>query len=290
MLVGALSHSGRFRGVFCEQMTFGHLAEAMHRVLVALGGTPRVVADRSDGHGRDPGHRPADRRRRAGGQALRRRGRGLPAAAARSARASSRPRSSTSTRSWWRSARSRTMAEAQRSIWIAGASTVADQRQRPAATVGELGAGEPLRALPAAAYPALIAVERKVARARRWSRSRATTTASRPATPGARVTVRARVGEPRPADRLRRGRADRDAPPRPGGRRPDDPQRRARRRARARRPGRVHHRPRLPAQGQPAARPGTRSPSSRACSGLTGEPAPVDRSGAATPQLAEVAC
>jgi hypothetical protein len=42
VLLGALSHSGRFRGVFCEQMTFGHLAEAMHRVLVALGGTPRV--------------------------------------------------------------------------------------------------------------------------------------------------------------------------------------------------------------------------------------------------------
>jgi hypothetical protein len=42
VLLGALSRSGRFRGVFCEQMTFGHLAEAMHRVLVALGGTPRV--------------------------------------------------------------------------------------------------------------------------------------------------------------------------------------------------------------------------------------------------------
>jgi transposase len=42
VLLGALSHSGRFRGVFCEQMTFGHLADAMHRVLVALGGTPRV--------------------------------------------------------------------------------------------------------------------------------------------------------------------------------------------------------------------------------------------------------
>lgn len=34
LLLGALSHAGRFRGVFCEQMTFGHLAEAMHRVLV----------------------------------------------------------------------------------------------------------------------------------------------------------------------------------------------------------------------------------------------------------------
>ena len=29
VLVGALSHSGRFRAVFCEQMTFGHLAEAL---------------------------------------------------------------------------------------------------------------------------------------------------------------------------------------------------------------------------------------------------------------------
>ena len=42
VLVGALSHSGRFRGVFCEQMTFGHLAGAMHEILVALGGTARV--------------------------------------------------------------------------------------------------------------------------------------------------------------------------------------------------------------------------------------------------------
>jgi hypothetical protein len=42
LLVGGLSHSGRFRAVFCEQMTFGHLAEAMHQVLLGLGGTPRV--------------------------------------------------------------------------------------------------------------------------------------------------------------------------------------------------------------------------------------------------------
>jgi transposase len=42
VLLGALSHSGRFRAVFCEQMTFGHLADAMHRVLAGLGGTPRV--------------------------------------------------------------------------------------------------------------------------------------------------------------------------------------------------------------------------------------------------------
>jgi transposase len=42
VLIGVLSHSGRFRAVFCEQMTFGHLAEAVHQVLVGLGGTARV--------------------------------------------------------------------------------------------------------------------------------------------------------------------------------------------------------------------------------------------------------
>src|SRR5215210_5008549 len=41
-LVGALSHSGRFRAVLCEQMTFGHLAGALHEILTGLGGTARV--------------------------------------------------------------------------------------------------------------------------------------------------------------------------------------------------------------------------------------------------------
>jgi transposase len=42
LLVGALSHSGRFRAVFCEQMTFGYLAGALHEILAGLGGTARV--------------------------------------------------------------------------------------------------------------------------------------------------------------------------------------------------------------------------------------------------------
>ncbi len=45
MLIGALSHSGRFRAVFCEQMTFGHLAEAMHGVLGRAGRHQPGVAD-----------------------------------------------------------------------------------------------------------------------------------------------------------------------------------------------------------------------------------------------------
>ena len=57
VLVGALSHSGRFRSVFCEQMTFGHLAGAMHQVLVAFGRHAAGVAHRPDGNDRDAADR-----------------------------------------------------------------------------------------------------------------------------------------------------------------------------------------------------------------------------------------
>ena len=159
------------------------------------------------------------------------------------------------TRSWWRSARSPRSAEAQA---IAGPLVRRGRRPRAAAaaaTVAELGAAEPLRALPAAAYPALIAVERKASRSalvafegNRYS------VAARPR-PAARVTVHARVGEPHPADRLRR-RASCVATHRraPAGAGQTVRSRRARRGARAGRAGRVHDRARLPAQGQPAAR------------------------------------
>jgi hypothetical protein len=68
------------------------------------------------------------------------------------------------TRSWWRTAAVATPGDAQRGLdtWSAN---VADRRKRPAGTVAEIAAGEVLRALPAAAYPAQIAVERKVSRA-----------------------------------------------------------------------------------------------------------------------------
>ena len=41
VLVGALSHSGRVRGVFADGMTFAHLIEALDGVLRRLGGTTR---------------------------------------------------------------------------------------------------------------------------------------------------------------------------------------------------------------------------------------------------------
>jgi transposase len=41
LLVGALSHSSKWRGVLCESMEQPHLADAQHRVALALGGLTR---------------------------------------------------------------------------------------------------------------------------------------------------------------------------------------------------------------------------------------------------------
>jgi hypothetical protein len=193
VLVGALSHSGRFRGVFCEQMTFGHLADAMHRVLVELGGTPRVWRTDRMATIVIPG---TDRLTVDAAQAAKHYGTEITACPPRRAQRKGVVEAAIkyTTRSWWRSAQVTTMAEAQRSLdrWSV---EVADQRHGVGGTVGELGAAEPLRALPAAAYPALIVVERKASRSalvafegNRYSVP--------PGHAARTMTVQARVGEP----------------------------------------------------------------------------------------------
>ena len=193
VLVGALSHSGRFRGVFCEQMTFGHLAEAMHRVLVALGGTPRVWRTDRMATIVIPG---TDRLTVDAAQAAKHYGIEITVCPPRRAQRKGVVEAAIKylTRSWWRSAPVQTMAEAQRSLdrWSA---EVADQRRGHGGGVGEIGAAEPLRALPAAAYPALIAVQRTASRSalvafegNRYSVA--------PGHVGRMLAVRARVGEP----------------------------------------------------------------------------------------------
>jgi transposase len=193
LLVGALSHSGRWRGVFCEQMTLGHLAGALHQVLEALGGTPRVwrvdrmatavipgtdrlnpqFAQMAKHYGADVAICPAHRPQR----------KGVVEAAIRFIGGR-----------WWRTAKATTMLEAQQSL-DAFAVGVSDARRRRGSTVGELGAAEPLRALPALAFPAEITVERVCSRSalvafegNRYSVP--------PGHAGRRVVVRARVGEP----------------------------------------------------------------------------------------------
>jgi transposase len=193
VLVGALAHSGRFRAVFCEQMTFGHLAEAMHRVLAGLGGTPRVWRTDRMATIVIAG---ADRLTVDAGQAAKYYGVEVAVCPPRRAQRKGVVEAAIKylTRSWWRSAKVATMAEAQASLdrWSV---EVADQRRRPAGTVGEIGAAEPLRALPSAAYPTVIAVERRASRSALVA-FEANHYSVPPAHAGRMVTVHARVGEP----------------------------------------------------------------------------------------------
>jgi transposase len=193
VLLGALSHSGRFRGVFCEQMTFGHLAAAMHEVLVALGGTPRVWRTDRMATVVIPG---TDRLTTDAAQAAKHYGVEVAVCPSRRAQRKGIVEAAVkyTTKSWWRSAPVTTMAEAQASfdVWCVD---VADARRRPGGTVGEIGATEPLRGLPPAAYPAVIAVERKASRSALVA-FEANHYSVPPTQAGRTVTVHARVGEP----------------------------------------------------------------------------------------------
>jgi transposase len=193
VLVGALSHSGRFRAVFCEQMTFGHLAGAAHEILLGLGGTSLVwrvdrmatavipdtdrlnpqFAQMAKHYGIDvaicPPHRPQRK--------------GVVEAAIKFIGGR-----------WWRTAKVTSMLEAQQSL-DAFTINVSDRRGRRGSTVGELGSSEPLGPLPALPFPAEIVVDRIASR----SALVAFETNNYSVPPGyARqpLTVRARVGEP----------------------------------------------------------------------------------------------
>ena len=193
VLIGVLSYSGRFRAVFCEQMTFGHLAEAAHRIVVGLGGTARVwrtdrmatvvnpgtdrltteMANLAKHYGVDIAVCPPQRPQR----------KGVVEAAVKYV-----------TKSWWRTAPVSSMAEAQQDLdhWSV---QVADARRRRGGTVGSLGAAEPLAALPALAYPALITVARKVSRSALVA-FESNHYSVAPHLIGRTVTIQARVGEP----------------------------------------------------------------------------------------------
>jgi len=193
VLVGALSHSGRFRAVFCEQMTFGHLAGAVHEILTGLGGTSRVwrvdrmatavipgsdrlnpqFAQLAKHYGVDVAICPAHRSQR----------KGVIEAAIKFIGGR-----------WWRTAKAASMLAAQQSL-DTFTLAVSDRRVRRGSTVGELGAAEPLRQLPALAFPAEITVDRVASR----SALVVFETNKYSVPPGyARqpLTVRARVGEP----------------------------------------------------------------------------------------------
>jgi transposase len=192
VLVGALSHSGRIRGVFSDGQTFAHLIEALDGVLRRLSGTARswrtdrmatVVSPGSDRlrpeaaaaakhYGVTVSVCPANRPQR----------KGVVEAGIRYV-----------TQSWWRSAPVSTPAQAQADLdrWSVA---VSDRRRRGESTVGELAAAEPLLGLPELPFPAEHQAERIVARdalvafeGNRYSVG--------PGHIGQTVTVRARLGE-----------------------------------------------------------------------------------------------
>jgi transposase len=193
LLVGALSASGRFRAVLCEQMTFGHLAAAIHAVLVALGGTPRVWRTDRMATIVIPG---TDRLTVDAAQLAKHYGVEIAVCPPRRGQRKGVVEAAIKylTRSWWRTARVATIGDGQRDLdaWCV---RVADRRERPGGTVGQLGAAEPLRALPALAYPAQIAVERKASRSALVP-FEGNHYSVPPACAGRTVTVLASVGDP----------------------------------------------------------------------------------------------
>jgi transposase len=192
VLVGALAFSGRCRAVICEGMTFAHLVDAIDGVLRRLGGTARawrtdrmatvVVAgtDRitpqfaqvAKHYGVEVWVCPPRRPQR----------KGVVEAAIKYL-----------ARSWWRTAPVASLGQAQADLdrW---ASAVSDRRKRPGGTVAELAAQEGLLALPAAAFPAQLEVERVVSRTALVA-FEGNRYGFAPGHIGHTVTVRARLGE-----------------------------------------------------------------------------------------------
>lgn len=196
VLLGTLPHSSRVRGVLAESVDQPHLIEALHAVLVRLGGTARVwrtdrlstviVPGRRD---IQPSFAPVAKHY------------GAVVEPCPPRRGNRKGAVESSVRyvcgRWWRTMTDTTPQAAQASLDRFCVST-GDARARrttdgTATTVGALGDAEPLRALPAAAYPATVAVTRVVA-ANATVAFRGNRYSTPPGLAGVEVTVRHRLG------------------------------------------------------------------------------------------------
>ena len=252
VLVGALSHSGRVRGVFAD----GHDVRASDRSAwtACCAGS---AARRS--RGGPTGWRRSSTRARTGCGRRRPRRRSTTASPSRcarrtgrSARASWRRRSTTS-RSRGGARRRCPRRRRRRPTWTAGASrsptAVGAARARSVSSPPQSRCS----GLPELAFPAEHQAERVVAddalvafESNRYSVA--------PSYAAQTVTVRARLGRDASGDLLAGRPADRPAPPRPERRRPDRALTRARQAARTGRARCVHQPQGVPAQTEPAAR------------------------------------
>lgn len=162
VLVGALSHSGRLRGVFCDGQTFAHLVEALDGVLRRLGGTARSWRTDRMATVVYPG---TDRLRPEAAAAAKHYGVRVAVCPANRPQRKGVVEKAIQyvTQSWWRSAPVSTPAQAQADLdrWCVA---VADRRRRGQSTVSELAASESLLGLPELPFPAEHRAERVVSR------------------------------------------------------------------------------------------------------------------------------
>ena len=192
LLVGALSHSGRIRAVVSDGMDFAHLVACLDGVLRRLGGTARCWRTDRMATIVQPG---SDRLRAEAAELAKHYGVTIAVCPRRRAQRKGVVEASVRyiARSWWRTARVATAAEAQRSLdrWCV---EVSDRRRRGPLTVADRAAAEPLLPLPATAYPAELRVERIVSASALVS-FEGNRYSVAPALAGQTVTVRVRVGE-----------------------------------------------------------------------------------------------
>jgi transposase len=162
VLIGALSHSGRCRGVFSEGQTGPHVIECLDGVLRRLGGTARRWrTDRMAGVVY-PG---TDRLLPEFAACAKHYGVGVDVCPARRARRKGVAEAAVKylTRSWWCSAAVATSAQAQMSL-DRFCVDVADERRRGPSTIAKRATSERLLVLPYGPFPAEVCVERTVSR------------------------------------------------------------------------------------------------------------------------------
>lgn len=162
VLAGALSHSGRVRGVFSEAMSFAHLAAALDGLLRRFGGTARSWRVDRMATFVHPG---TDRLRAEAAELAKHYGVTVAVCPAERPQRKGVVEKAIDylTRSWWTSAPVASPAQAQADL-DRFCTSKGDARRRGSETVGSLAGSEPLLALPAQAFPAILEVERTVDR------------------------------------------------------------------------------------------------------------------------------
>jgi hypothetical protein len=198
VLLGTLPHSGRVRGVLAEKMDQAHLVQAMHEVMLRLGGTPRIWRTDRLATVIIPGSRDVQA---SFAPVAKHYGAVVEPCPPRRGNRKGAVESSVRFVSgrWWRTMGDKTPEDAQRSLDRFCATTGEERERRfgdgTRTTVRALADAEPLLVLPPVPFPATIEVERTVAdnatvsyRGNRYSVP--------PGLGGSTLRVRQRIGSP----------------------------------------------------------------------------------------------